>query len=97
MRLASLSVVVRKGKPSTEEIEVSTSLQELLDSAEFAVDVEGQRKALKLDYSIWQDPLNLLEEIEDSAEIEPARMSGEKSCPWEEAKAELHATSIESR
>ena len=47
-----------------------------------------------LDYPSWQDLLNLLEDIEDSAEIEASRLSGEKPIPWDEAKAELRANGI---
>lgn len=38
--------------------------------------------------------MNLLEDIEDSAEIEASRLSGEKPILWEEAKVELRAKGI---
>ena len=47
-----------------------------------------------LDYPSWQELLNLLEDIEDSAEIEASRLSGNEPIPWEEAKVKLRVKGI---
>ena len=69
-------------------------LHHLLEKVELVVDGEGRRKAVIIDYSIWQDLLDWIEDMEDSAEIEASRTSGEETVPWEEAKAELRAKGI---
>ena len=38
--------------------------------------------------------MDQIEDMEDSAEIEASRTSGEETVPWEEAKAELRAKGI---
>ena len=68
---------------------VSEDFQAIVEKVAFVVDAEGRKKAVMLDYPSWQDLLNLLEDIEDSAEIEASRLSGEKPIPWEKARAEL--------
>ena len=73
---------------------MNSHIQELLETAEFVVDIQGQKKAVMLDYSIWEDLLQLLEDIEDSAEIEASQMSGEEPIPWEQARTELRARGV---
>ena len=73
---------------------VSEDFQAIVEKVPFVVDAEGRKKAVMLDYSSWQELLNLLEDIEDSAEIEASRLSGEKPILWEEAKVELRARGI---
>ncbi len=73
---------------------MNSSIHKLLETVEFVVDVEGQKKAVMMDYSIWEDLLGLLEDIEDSAEIEASRNSGEEVISWDEAKAELRSKGI---
>ena len=73
---------------------MNPSIHKLLETVEFVVDTEGQKKAVMLDYSIWVDLVTLLEDIEDSAEIEASRNSGEEVISWEEAKAELRSKGI---
>ena len=68
---------------------MSEDFQAIVEKVAFVVDAEGRKKAVMLDYPFWQDLLNLLDDIEDSAEIEASRLSGEKPIPWEEARAEL--------
>ena len=70
------------------------SIHKLLETAEFVVDVEGQKRAVMLDYSMWEDLVSHLEDSEDSAEIEASRNSGEEVVSWDEAKAELRSKGI---
>ena len=70
------------------------TFRELSDAAEFVVDAQGRRKAVLLDYAVWKKLMDQIEDMEDSAEIEASRTSGEETVPWEEAKAELRAKGI---
>ena len=73
---------------------MNSDIQELLETAELVFDTQGKKTAVMLDYSIWKDLLQLLEDIEDSAEIEASQMSGEEPIPWEQARAELRARDV---
>ena len=73
---------------------MNRSVRELLGNVELVVDKEGRRKAVLIDYSSWEELLDWIEAMEVSAEIEASRTSGEKTVPWEEAKAELHSKGI---
>ena len=73
---------------------MNISVQELLAKVDLVVDGQGRRKAVIIDISIWEEVLDWIEMMEDSAEIEASRTSGEETIPWEEAKAELRAKGI---
>ncbi len=73
---------------------MDAAIYELIGAAEFVIDAEGQKKAVLLDFSVWEDLLNLLEDIEDSAETESIRVSGEVPLPWGKVKTELRAGGI---
>ncbi|MCS6962498.1 hypothetical protein [Thermoflexus sp.] len=64
---------------------------ELLQAAEFVVDAHGNKKAVLLDYKVWEELLTLLEDWEDAEEMQRLREAGEEALPWEDAKAELRA------
>lgn len=74
---------------------MNTAIYELIETAEFVVNAEGEKKAVMLDFSVWEDLLNLLEDIDDSAEIESVRASGEKPVSWGKAKAQLRAEGVD--
>jgi hypothetical protein len=67
------------------------SVTELLQSAQFVVDAGGNKKAVVLDYTIWEELLTLLEDLEDIEEMNHLRKVGEETIPWERAKPELRA------
>lgn len=62
---------------------------ELMQAAQFVVDADGNRKAVVVDYAVWEELLTLLEDREDAEEVVRLRASGEKAISWEEAKADL--------
>ncbi len=68
---------------------------EMLQTAEFVTDAQGNRKAVLLDYKVWEQLLALLEEWEDAEEIRRLREADEEAISWEEAKAELRAEGID--
>ncbi len=71
------------------------TVRELLEGAEFVVDVHGHKKAVLIDYNVWQELLTLLEDWEDAEEIRRLREAGEEAIPWEQAKEELRAKGID--
>jgi hypothetical protein len=71
------------------------TVTELLEKAQFLVDTTGKKKAVLLDYKIWEEFLTLLEDLEDAQEIRLLRESEEEIVSWKEAKAELRAEGID--
>ena len=72
-------------------MEFDVSIHELLQAAQFVVDAKGNKKAVVFDYSLWEELLTLLEDLEDAEEIRQLREDGAETVPWEQAKAELRA------
>ncbi len=60
-------------------------VKEILEAAEFVVDSQGQKRAVLLDYSLWEELLTILEDIEDAEEIRHLREMEEEAIPWEKA------------
>ena len=54
----------------------------------------GNKKAVVLDYTVWEELLTLLEDLEDAEEIRRLREAGEEAIPWEQAKAELRTRGV---
>jgi len=75
--------------------EVDMRVIELLQTAQFVVDASGNKKAVVLDYAVWEELLTLLEDLEDAEEIRRLREAGEEAIPWEQAKAELRAEGVD--
>ena len=71
------------------------SAVEMLQTAEFVVDAQGNKKAILLDYEIWEELLTLLEDWEDAEEIRRLREAEEEAVPWAQAKAELRTEGID--
>ena len=70
-------------------------VREMLKTAEFVVDAQGNKKAVLLDYEVWEALLTLLEDWEDAEEIRRLREADEPTLSWEEAKAKLRAEGID--
>ena len=71
------------------------TVKEILRTAQFLVDTEGKTKAVVLDYAVWEELRELLEDLEDAEEIDSLRKSGEEVVSWEQAKAKLRAEGID--
>ena len=71
------------------------SVTELLQSVRFVVDAEGNKKAVIVDYDIWEELLTILEDWEDAQEIKQLRMLKEKAIPWGQAKEELKGKGLD--
>jgi hypothetical protein len=68
---------------------------ELLETVEYLVDPTGKRKAVVVDYAVWEQLLTLLEDIVDAEEIRRLREAGKETIPWTEAKAQLRAEGLD--
>ena len=68
---------------------------ELMETVQFVVDAEGKKKAVMLDYAVWEEVMTLLEDREDSAEMRRLREIGDEAIPWDLAKQELRAEGID--
>ncbi|NOX60499.1 MAG: hypothetical protein GXP42_00895 [Chloroflexi bacterium] len=71
------------------------SATEILQAAGFVVDSQGNKRAVLLDYEVWEELLTLLEDWEDAEEIQRLREAEEDAIPWEEAKALLRAEGVD--
>ena len=60
------------------------SITELLKTAQFVVDGSGNRKAVQLDLPVWEELLTLLEDLEDTGEIEQLQQEDDELIPWEQ-------------
>ena len=70
------------------------SVTELLQSARFVVDADGNKQAVMVDYGIWEELLTILEDWE-TQEIKQLRMLKEEGMPWGQAKEELKDRGID--
>jgi hypothetical protein len=82
-------------RQSVSYTEVNMNAIEMLQTAEFVVDAHGNKRAVLLDYKVWEELLSLFEDWEDAQEIRRLREAGEEAIPWEQAKAELRAEGID--
>ncbi|MFN8455420.1 MAG: hypothetical protein U0401_12260 [Anaerolineae bacterium] len=48
------------------------SVVELIESAEFLVDAQGNKKAVQVDLAVWEEIVALLEQMEEGLEVELA-------------------------
>ena len=70
------------------------STAELLRSVQFLVDTSGNKKAVLLDYSVWEDLLTHMEDLEDAQEIQRLREANEEIITWDQAKIELRSEGV---
>ena len=68
---------------------------ELLQRVEYLVDPSGKKKAVVLDYAVWEQLLTLLEDLDDAQEIRRLAEAAEEAIPWAKAKAELRAEGLD--
>jgi hypothetical protein len=71
------------------------SITDLVQQVQFLVDADGKKKAVVLNYALWEELLTQLEDLEDAQEIERLRDSGEEVIPWEQAKEELRGEGLD--
>ena len=67
------------------------SIAELLKKAQFVADGDGNKKAVVVDYAIWEEILTLLEDLEDAEEVGRLHALREETVDWNVSKNELRA------
>ena len=67
-------------------------VSELKEMAQTVIDSDGNKRAILLDYDIWAE---LMEELEDMEAIDEVRESGEGYIPWEQAVEELRKQGVD--
>lgn len=55
------------------------SITQLLTSTQFLVDAAGTRKSVVLDYHLWEELLEILEDVEDDDEIRQLRKTDKEA------------------
>lgn len=83
------------GVHNGNRMEVRMSVAEVLQASQFLVDADGKKQAVVIDYSVWEQLVTILEDLEDAEEIRNLRESQEEGIPWEQAKEELRAEGID--
>ena len=71
------------------------SVAELLQSAQFVIDANGDKKAVLVDYAIWEEFVAMMEDLEDAREIKQLRVLKDESIPWGQAKDELRSNGVD--
>ncbi len=72
--------------------EVLVSIADLLESVQFVVDSQGEKRAAILESSTWETVLTLLEDLEDTEELRQVRQERDENLPWEQVKADYRQT-----
>ncbi len=72
------------------------SIAEIMKTAQFVVDSDGNRKAVQLDLVVWEELITLLEDIEDAEEMAQARQEEDELIPWEQVISDYKATHPET-
>lgn len=66
------------------------SVAEKLQEAKFVVDAEGKRAAAIIDYGLYEELVELLENAEDAEEMQRLREENQDALSWEEAKTHIN-------
>jgi hypothetical protein len=74
-KVASISICISSAKMKMVKLLSANrkelwimSVAELLESAQFVVDAQGNRKAVMLDFALWSEVLQLLQQLEELEE-----------------------------
>ena len=54
---------------------------DLIQKFQFVVDAKGEKQSVLIDYAVWEELLNLLEDLEDSEEIRSSARRGGRIRP----------------
>ncbi len=60
------------------------TVSEILASIQYVVDREGKQTAVQVDLSVWETIQQILENIDDIADIEQARREDDEIFDWEQ-------------
>ena len=65
------------------------TIAEILESVRFVVNPSGQKSAVLVDLSVWEEIVSMLEDLEDAEELKQAKMVREETVPWDAVKKDL--------
>ena len=71
------------------------SIAELVQKAQFVVDANGKKKAVVVDFAVWEELLTWLEDLEDVEEVKQLREAKQDYVPWERAKTDLRIANVD--
>lgn len=74
-----------------EQTELTTEIAELIESVQLVTAPSGEKKAVLVEYRVWEELVELLEDLSDLREIRRIQESGEEPIPWEQFKEEMRA------
>ena len=66
----------------------------LAERTQFVVNAKGQKTAVVLDYTLWEELMTILEDVEDAEELRQLQAAGLETVPWEQARCELRQEGV---
>lgn len=66
----------------------------ILERTQFVVNSKGQKTAVVLDYTLWEELMTILEDVEDAEELRQLQADDIEAVPWEQAKRELRREGV---
>ena len=66
----------------------------LAERTQFVVNAKGQKTAVVLDYTLWEELMTILEDVEDAEELRQLQAAGLETVPWEQARRELRQEGV---
>ena len=66
----------------------------MLERTQFIVDSKGKKTAAVLDYTLWEELMTILEDVEDAEELRQLQSDKIETVSWEDAKRELRREGV---
>ena len=66
----------------------------IAERTQFVVNAKGQKTAVVLDYTLWEELMTILEDVEDAEELRQLQAADLEMVPWEQAKRELRQEGV---
>ena len=66
----------------------------IAERTQFVVNSKGQKTAVVLDYTLWEELMTILEDVEDAEELRQLQADDIEAVPWEQAKRELRREGV---
>ena len=66
----------------------------IAERTQFVVNAKGQKTAVVLDYTLWEELMTILEDVEDAEELRQLQAADLEMVPWELAKRELRQEGV---
>ena len=66
----------------------------IAERTQFVVNSKGQKTAVVLDYTLWEELMTILEDVEDAEELQQLQADEIETVSWEQAKRELRREGV---